>query len=226
MNLRWKALGSASLIAIAVAYNPDDALAAPPVYNWSGFYVGANAGYGWGEGHEGLDFGKFDTQGLVFGVQGGYNMHWQGFVVGFEVDAMLGSVDGGKDLFFKNKSASLRSSMDWAGTARIRAGFPVENFLIYGTGGVAFGEWKTRFRFDNGIDIESFRDTQFHLGWTIGAGIEYGLSKNFSVKAEYLYLDFGKEKYRVGAERTSIDQNLNMIRLGVNYRFAPPPAPP
>lgn len=226
MKLRRVALGSASLLAIAIALNPGAVMAAPPPYTWTGFYAGVNAGYGWDRAHEREEFGSWHNNGGLFGVQAGYNMHMQGFVVGFEADAMIGSLNGHSDVFFAGKSADLRTKMDWAGTARIRAGVPIENFLIYGTGGLAFSQWTTRLRTDDFGLIETTRDRQLHIGWTGGAGVEWAFTPQLSAKVEYLYADYGKETYRLGGEQIKIDHNMSMIRLGLNFRFGAPPPPP
>ena len=224
--MRWSVLGSASSLAIAAALAAGPASAAPPVYNWTGFYVGADAGYGWGQSHESTDFGKWNVNGGVFGVHGGYNHQFQSFVVGFEADAMMGTVKGtSDDIFFAGKTSSMRSKMDWAGTVRVRAGVPIENFLIYGTGGVAFGDWTNRLTISGFGDVDKFKDTKFHVGWTAGVGGEYAFSPQFSARVEYLYMDFGKERYNLGGEPMRVSEHLNLIRFGLTYRFAPPPPP-
>jgi outer membrane immunogenic protein len=85
----------------------------------------------------------------------------------------------------------------------------MNNSLCYGTLGLAYGRGQ--------VDIGSIGESQMHAGWTAGGGLEVGLNRNWSVKAEYLYIDLGSENYAL--TRLGNDPTANLLRFGVNYRF-------
>jgi outer membrane immunogenic protein len=203
-----------SSIALLAALGASEANAAPPVYNWTGFYVGANAGYGWGHGN--FEDEKIKTKGWLGGLQAGYNWQFGGIVVGPEFDIGLSGVHG-KDPFFDDKDIHLHQR--WTGSARLRVGLPVDGIggmnglMFYGTGGLAVSGWRVK------IDDEG-TDNHTHFGWTAGGGIEVPLGSNISGRIEYLYSDYGSKKYFDGGK---FDANQSVVRLGINFRFAPPP---
>ena len=92
---------------------------------------------------------------------------------------------------------------------RGRGGFALNNILFYGTLGLAYGRGH--------VDIGSLGESTFHVGWTVGAGLEVGLLPNWSVKAEYLFIDLASESY--GLTLTNNGLTSNLVRFGVNYRF-------
>jgi outer membrane immunogenic protein len=122
-------------------------------------------------------------------------------VLGLEAD-LQGS--GANDTF-----AAFKFSNPWFGTVRGRAGYAMNNVLFYGTGGFAYGGGR--------VEIGPFTESQTHIGWTVGAGLEVGLTPNWSAKAEYLYIRLQNEPYSL----TGINHGFqsNVFRLGVNYRF-------
>ncbi|MDR6951754.1 outer membrane immunogenic protein [Ancylobacter sp. 3268] len=183
--------------AADLSYPAPAAYAAPvPVFTWTGFYLGANAGYGWGE----ADFSD-DTNGFLGGIQAGYNWQFAGspLVVGIETDIQATNIE------------SPTFSLDYFGTVRARLGWAVDQFLIYGTGGFAYGR--------GNYELAGLSNKQTNTGWTIGAGGEYAFSPNWSVKAEYLYVDLGTETYDTIAGPLDIGTTANILRLGVNYKF-------
>jgi outer membrane immunogenic protein len=99
----------------------------------------------------------------------------------------------------------------WAGTARVRAGYAFDRLMIFGTGGLAWANFKLQD--DNGAVVSNRSTTR--AGWTLGAGAEYAVTQNISVKGEYLYANYGRAT--VGDARPSLADNL--VRVGVNYKF-------
>lgn len=164
-------------------------------YRWAGPYVGANLGYQWGT----LSNSGARPSGVMGGFQGGYNWQFGQFVIGGEADIQLSDAD---DVF-----ANYKFSNPWFGTVRGRGGFALNNILFYGTLGLAYGRGH--------VDIGNVGESNLHAGWTAGAGLEVGLTPNWSVKAEYLYIDLTSESYGL----TSNVLTSNLFRLGVNYRF-------
>lgn len=171
------------------------AYAPAPAFTWTGFYLGANVGYGLGE----ADFSD-DTDGFVGGIQAGYN--WQfanNFVLGIEADLQGTNV------------GSPTYELDYFGTIRARAGFSINQVLLYGTAGFAYGSGT--------YELLGLSNSQTSTGWTVGGGGEYAFDNNWSVKAEYLYVDLGTESYATLAGPLEVGTTSNILRAGVNYRF-------
>ena len=184
----------------------------------------------------------------VFGVQGGYNWRWGMYLFGGEAD-----IDGGgmtnhstethAVTGFVPQTTTATRQLDWLLTLRARAGIIVTDpLMLYLTGGMAFGENK------NGISwvcntcappSSTQTATASHrsdtaLGWTVGAGGEWAINPQFGIKAEYLYVDLGHSNepitYSYGAFGSSLNAKFHnadhIIRVGFNYHFNAPPAPP
>ena len=175
------------------------ALAATPFnpYNWNGAYVGVNLGYQWGK----TTNWPTSPSGLAGGAQLGYNWQSGNFVFGVETDLQASAAD---DTF-----AAYKFSNPMFGTIRGRAGYAMNNVLIYLTGGFAYGLGR--------VDLGAASELQFHGGWTIGGGVEVGLTPNWSAKAEYLYVELGNQNYLLTGVQNGFQANV--FRLGVNYRF-------
>src|SRR5262249_4553056 len=170
---------------------------APLAYSWMGPYFGVNLGGQWGHAtHSGAD-----PWGVNGGAQVGYNWQNDRFVYGVEADLQGSSAD---DMF-----ANFKFSNPWFGTMRGRAGVAFNNILLYGTVGLAFGGGKVEF---NGLT-----ESNTHVGWAAGAGIEVGFTPNWSAKAEYLYVDLSNQSYVLTGTSNGFESSI--FRLGVNYRF-------
>lgn len=167
------------------------------VYNWAGFYAGANLGYEWGK----ITNTSGSPSGVTGGLQAGYNWQNGQFVFGGETDIQFSGAD---DTF-----APYKFSNPWFGTLRGRIGYAFSNILVYATGGLAYGDVKGK--------SGSLTETKTQVGWTLGAGAEVGLAANWSAKVEYLYMDLGSRSYSI----TGADNGLeaSVLRLGVNYHF-------
>ncbi len=132
----------------------------PPVFTWTGFYVGANAGYGWGNVNANGFANVGDLDGFVGGGQIGYNYQMGQFVLGLEADLQ------GADLSSGNNLGLVRVKTDYFGTVRARVGFAIDRFMPYVTGGWAYGNVKTS------IPALAFSNDSSHTGgWTVGGGI-------------------------------------------------------
>jgi outer membrane immunogenic protein len=175
------------------------AFAATPFnpYNWNGAYVGVNLGYQWGKNTN----WPTNPSGLMGGGQIGYNWQSGAFVFGVEADLQASGAD---DTFGAYKFAN-----PWFGTLRGRAGYAMNNVLIYLTGGFAFGGGR--------VNFGGLTETQTHTGWTLGGGVEVGLTPNWSAKAEYLYVELSDQGYVLTGVKNGFQSNV--FRLGVNYRF-------
>lgn len=169
------------------------------MYSWAGPYLGVNLGYQWGK----ITNDPTKPSGISGGIQAGYNWQSGAFVFGGEIDAQMTGAD---DVFAPWKFAN-----PWFGTARLRAGYAFNNFLVYGTAGFAVG----------GLRGENMLQTESHAswGWTAGLGAEYGFAPNWSAKAEYLYVDLANRPFSITGIGTNNGYQFNVLRLGVNYRF-------
>ncbi|NIX78076.1 outer membrane protein [Microvirga terricola] len=202
---------------------PAPVYAAVPAFTWTGFYVGANAGYGWSTGtsrYYDPAFGYVGSSkkgGFVGGGQLGYNYQFGMFVLGAETDIQYASVG--------NKGASYGrayypgNSDGYFGTIRARLGVAFDRALIYGTGGFAYGDVGGNNSYDQLLGYR--RDGGTNGGWTLGAGAEYAVSDNITAKVEGLYVNLDtKSNYALG-ERYSgrRDTEFGVLRAGVNYKF-------
>jgi outer membrane immunogenic protein len=171
--------------------------AAPVAYSWVGPYAGLNLGYQWGS----VTSSPTDPSGIFGGGQLGYNWQSGRVVYGVETDLQLsGADDTGGGVQFENP---------WWGTTRGRLGYTWNAFMFYGTLGVAYGDVKA--------STVGLSETRTQFGWTAGLGVEVGLNRAWSAKAEYLYVDLGDRNY--GITGTNSGLWSNMLRLGVNYHF-------
>jgi outer membrane immunogenic protein len=170
---------------------------APTGYNWMGAYAGVNAGYQWGK----ITNSAVEPDGILGGLQAGYNWQAGQFVIGGEADIQASGAD---DTF-----APYKFSNPWFGTMRARAGWAFSNILLYGTFGLAYGELK-----GENLNLD---ESKTHIGWAGGGGMEVGFTPNWSAKIEYLYMDLSNRSYSI----TGADNGLqtNMLRFGVNYHF-------
>ncbi|HXF88037.1 MAG TPA: outer membrane beta-barrel protein [Xanthobacteraceae bacterium] len=184
-------------------------------YSWNGIYGGLSGGYGWGKTRGNFlpaGFGpSLDLDGGMVGGQIGYNYQIGNWVIGFEIDYQWTEVNGSGSSAGTRAEAEIRSF----GTARGRLGTAWDRFLIFGTGGGAWGR---------GIAvIPGFTsDAANHTGWTVGGGLEFGLTPNLSAKAEYLYVRFNTKDYFVSQGCTvtcELGAGVNVVRAGLNYRF-------
>ena len=215
-----------------------------PVYNWTGFYLGLNAGGSWGRQDNDLvaaatgvvGFANSDhLNGFIGGGQIGYNWQINQWVVGLEAD-FQGSAQkadgsfvlppGGAILVIPGLTANYTDKLDWFGTVRGRIGYAMDRWLPYVTGGWAFGHGTlsgTGTTTPAGTAI-GFNASQNYSGWTIGGGVEYTFMNNWSMKAEYLYIDFGNGSTVAANAAGTLNivsgkMTDNIARLGINYKF-------
>lgn len=183
-----------------------------PAYNWTGFYVGINGGYGWGESNWDGFGSSTDTSGGLIGATAGYNWQTGPMVFGLEADIAWSDIRS----TFTNAicPAGCETRNTWLGTARARLGYAAGNFMPYVTGGAAFGEIQA-----NPAGFAGVSDT--NVGWTVGGGIEAAIAANWTAKLEYLYVDLGSVGCGVTAcgLSTNVDYRTNVLRAGVNLRF-------
>jgi outer membrane immunogenic protein len=190
-----------------------------PVYSWTGFYVGGNVGYGWGNGDTSFSplptaAGFFDLmpttlspkpRGVLGGAQVGYNWQTGVWVWGIEADIQGADINGSAlqtpiiktngVSFGAGSTLTASEKIDWFGTVRGRVGFAAApQVLLYATGGLAYGDVRYTAN-SNFLPVgtqqypANISDTR--IGWTAGGGVEWAFAGPWSAKFEGLYYDLG-----------------------------------
>lgn len=199
-----------------------------PAFTWSGFYVGAQAGYLWGRdktteyltstgAFTGYAWKEKLDSGFA-GLHAGYNQQFGMFVAGVEVDAdRLPKAKGG----FDDPGGIGRVRRSWNFSARGRLGVAFDRVLIYATGGYA----ATRARyvyFNPAVGYgEGFAKTL--SGYTLGAGVEYAITDHLTARLEYRFADYRKTTYVAASAFAGLtgkqEPRDHSVRLGVSYKF-------
>jgi outer membrane immunogenic protein len=222
-------LASGALIAIAAA-SPASAAdlparmpaykapIAPVAFSWTGCYIGAHIGGGFGEkrwSNAGVEFANHNTDGFLGGGQIGCNYQTGQFVFGVEGDASWADLTGSSNDVF-DAGTTEHSKVDFLGTLTGRAGIAYDRALFYVKGGGAWAHDK--FRAEDAFTTITADQTRW--GWTVGAGIEYAFAPNWSAKVEYDFMDFGKKSVTFDFGGVAdIDQQVHAVKVGVNYKF-------
>ena len=195
---------------------------APPVYNWSGFYVGGHVGGGfedskWGDPFDSAVSDTFNGGGFLGGAQIGANAQFNWLVVGLEGDFSWTSLIKGSGT--DSAGDAITTSPQWTSTVTGRIGAAFDRLLVYGKGGVAFADDKSTF---TPVGGPTYTDTFTRTGWTAGAGLEYALSENWTARVEYDYLGFGSKQLNFTPLVTSnADLNVQEVKAGFDYKFGP-----
>ena len=227
------AVSSAALAADLPARTYTKAPMFAPVTNWSGFYGGVNAGYGWGNndvaisdvtplspGASGIanqSFGR-NASGAFGGGQIGYNWQMGSFVTGLETDIQGSGIKSSAtqnlaitDGIASTTIGSSEQKLSWFGTFRGRVGVTVTpDLLLYGTGGLAYGETSdsaTVTRSFPGASTNTWTGpmtSSTRTGWAAGAGVEWMFARGWSAKAEYLHLDLGSSASATAQQVNSV----------------------
>ena len=241
------ALGVAGAHAADLAYEPVPVVVAP-VFNWTGFYIGVHGGIGGGNLDSSFRSPVFTDEAGTFqygsdwsdnafgafgGAQVGYNYQsGPNWVIGAEADIAASGISAKHDanfidiedgVTFDDGSFRSEAKVDWFGTIRGRIGYSWDNLLLYGTGGAAYGNVKVSAQDSEGFNFFSKSDTQW--GWTAGAGFEYGITPNITLKTEYLYVDLGNVDVNNidfapdGFGSATFDAKFHTVKAGLNYKF-------
>jgi outer membrane immunogenic protein len=193
-----------------------------PVFSWTGWYIGGNIGYGWGESTSpgisvtdvgtglasylgvGNVFPSLTPKGVIGGGQLGYD--WQvnpNFVLGLVADFQGADITAsGTNLVtppgLVTSSQSLSEKLDFLGTGRVRVGWAANNWLFYGSGGVAYGSVKSTLDFAApaafgglGSFISGSHD-ETRAGWAAGGGVNYAVTPNWILGVDYIHYDLGR----------------------------------
>ncbi|HXW72040.1 MAG TPA: outer membrane protein [Methylocella sp.] len=256
-------LASVSAIAttgFALAAEPLPPPAAPPpppAFTWTGLYAGLQVGGAWSQDRYYSQFSGApggvpffltnsvtqNLSGVIGGVHLGYNLQWNQWLVGLE-----GSVDGTSQqgtILDGVTGIGDQERAEIQGSIRLRAGFTWDRFLIYATGGAAFTGIHNDYTDTTGLTTRvpgvSEDISRTRSGWTVGGGIAYALTNNWSIRAEYRYSDFGHyDDYPFvnlvtlappllfGGNSLLVQHHLtqNQVEAGITYKFdSQAPAP-
>lgn len=223
-----------------------------PLFSWTGFYVGGQAGYAFGTDRSydllaanGVGLGpptsalpgSFSSSGPLGGGEIGANYQTGNIVLGVEADIDWSRIQGSyidDPSSAPSGQSTVTATADWFGTVRARLGLTQDRWLAFATGGFAYGGTRVGISNYTGTASPYLTDHQTLVGWTAGGGVEYALTNNWTVKAEYLFVDLGGKTFTfsdpantcgcalppsfVVAESKGAAE-FSVLRLGVNYKF-------
>jgi outer membrane immunogenic protein len=240
---------------------PVQSAPASPVYNWTGFYIGGNVGYGWSHRdftntitgtlgaiqNSAINSGNDDGKGWLGGGQIGFNYeflsHW---VAGIEADIDVTDITSSTFACFTalagiTACGTRDTDVKDFGTVRGRLGYAVNNVLVYGTGGWAWGHGTNTTQVTcigpgcpgtSAVPPTSPAPASVDVnpnGWTAGSGVEWAFLPNWTIRAEYLHLQFDgvtEDRSKSGffpglfiSTHVSSNVSIDVVRVGVNYLF-------
>jgi len=206
-------VAAATVSSVAMAGGDIAPVAPAPMDSWSGFYVGAQVGYIWGDADtefDGEETISQDVDGFAGGLYAGYN--WlldNNVLIGVEGDINWVNADDKKS----GDAYEVSFEENWEASLRLRLGMVIDDtWMPYITGGVAWADIDAAY--------EDRRTSETMTGWTIGAGVEYKITENFHAKLEYRYADYGDfSKSWNNFPDTKTDFKSSKVYLGVSYRF-------
>lgn len=193
---------------------------APAAFNWTGPYIGALAGYAWGE-KEWDSFGgapvAHGVAGWLAGLEAGYRFQSGAFVFGVEGDWAWTNATGMSSCAFG--AYDCRTDINWLGTLTGQVGFAAGRFLIYAEAGAAVAN----------EDFTATGPTTYeggltNWGWLVGVGAAVGLADNLYLKAEYNYMNFGTDTVDpftdgIGNAPFDLTQTIHRATVGIGFRF-------
>jgi outer membrane immunogenic protein len=209
-----------------------------PHFDWAGPYLGLNAGWGWTDGSaeyadptdcpDDTIFGtigcavSLDPDGAFVGGQIGWNFIFgNGFMLGIEGDYDFASLsddgDSGSGFF----ATHVDLDVDQLASVRARLGVAMGRWLPFATVGWGWAHAE-RSVFNAFLPGSGGSDSNWHNGWTAGAGLEYAINEHWSLKGEYRYMDLSTENYSVptiGGGGTDVDLNIQTVQFGINRHW-------
>jgi outer membrane immunogenic protein len=234
------ALGVLGLMSPAIGADLPGYTKAPvvvsPMYDWSGFYVGAYGGGGFGNHNlnnangMGAPFANYtinyDSSGAIAGGEVGYNVQSGNIVVGVEADGFWSGIKGSDaNQFFAGNPLAVAidtTKLKDGASFRARGGIAVDRLLLFFDGGWALG-YLDHTNFVPGVGTDQF--TNHRSGLAAGGGIAYAITNNILGKLEYRYYDFGRfvrNAPTTGVLPYTIDNTYSVVTLGIDYKFGGP----
>jgi outer membrane immunogenic protein len=215
-----------------------------PRYDWTGLHFGGHVGGGWLSNPNSMQASNFPVftadqsfqpaaSGALGGVQLGYD--WQlasPWVVGVEGDFTWTGIKGSETVQVPSIGTvfgTMGRDVHWLATLRGRLGYSVDRWLVYATGGLAYGRIGYDAVTTTPGPVWTGTHTATKTGWSVGGGVEYGLPGTaWLLRAEYLYYDFGSETFQTGLTwgggietyRYDWDRTrIHTMRIGLSYKF-------
>jgi outer membrane immunogenic protein len=248
-------LAGSAIVAISgmaqAADMPLKAAAAPVgLYDWSGIYLGGVVGGAWGtDDLSAPGLGVVGTllnvpvvqtnnsSGFIGGVEVGSRYQFGKLVVGWEGDVTWGQLNNTTTNSFGPFFApgaftnSVSTNVNWTGTGAATVGIAHNNLLLYGKAGAAVESVK----YTDNLSVAGFPvfsgtgSDSNRVGWTVGTGIEWALWNNWSVKAEYDYIDFGNRNVAINGSALGLgisqgiqdNSHVNQFKAGLNWHIMP-----
>jgi outer membrane immunogenic protein len=240
------AIGTVAASAADLApapYQKAPVVVPPPVFSWTGFYVGANIGGAWANNNWtdtlfGTNFNNGNNGAFIGGGQIGGNYQIGQFVIGgeWDFDWAANNNNGGNGVLIPalGNTYLLTNNDRWITTVAARFGWAIDHWLLYGKAGggwVGTNNWNlTNVTTGVALGCGNFVTNCSNSigGWLVGAGFEYAFTNNWTVKVEYDYLGLGNRTINIPATApdaiagdtfTSNNNNVQMVKVGVNYLF-------
>lgn len=193
-------------------------------YNWSGLYGGlflGGASEGWtvdfyrnnNHGHADIN-----STGLAYGGWIGYNMMLdRNFVVGIETDLGKANAEQMNNIFDNDTSYS---SIGTFGSVRGRFGYAIDHLMLYATAGLAYASITNDIQKGRNAGEQIVWDNQWQTGYAVGAGLEYAITSNILVRAEYIYSNYGTTSlYNADGNLAEMTNDMHLVRAGLSYKF-------
>lgn len=194
---------------------PDDF--APPLRRpldlerWTGFYLGGALGYGFGDGRTDGNIGNlsFDQSGALGTILAGYNWQLGSAVLGLEADIGTGGLSSSTPALL----GTLKTELNAMGSFRARAGvLMTPALMLYATGGLAWANMDIGYA---GLEHKS----NTFIGYQIGAGSELMISRNVTLRLEYIYTDLQRETLTHSGQANAFDPDFHTVRAGISLKF-------
>jgi outer membrane immunogenic protein len=242
--------GVVALAGTTCAAEPPSVLPPPPVFTWTGIYIGGQIGYARGTDAANAALNlpiwprfftkgySLNPQGVIGGAHIGYNLQINQWVLGLEGTVEGTSLSGGTSTLARTPARgpfgtlAARTREDVQGSIRARAGFAWDRVLIYATGGAAFTGISDDYSAALPAAVPapiflSLSKSQTRAGWTVGGGLEYAITNNWQVRAEYRYSDFGRYTDSFASVvlpavfQSTSGHHLteNQVQAGFSYKF-------
>jgi outer membrane immunogenic protein len=234
---KWMLMAAIIAATGPTSANAGDVPFSIPTFDFNGFYLGVDVGQDWSKStwantEINNEAFAYNPSGARFGGHVGYNLvlgnNW---MLGLEADIAVGNIKSSEVPLldtatnFRNLTYFGNSNVNMEGSGRVRLGYVADRFMPYVTGGLAFADYEygwTRSPFPN-----SYATNQKMLGWAAGAGLEYSVSDQISIRAQYLHFDFGTFNYPAftddqgnsGYAPYKLNLSSNAVTLGMSIKF-------
>ncbi len=215
-------LAGVSSLAMAASANAADLIIEEPMMpgiveaaggDWEGVYLGVFGGYTWGTFSDetsefDIEDDEINVDGFHLGVTAGANFYLtDGIVAGIVGDIAWSNQTGTEDYF---DDEVIEATINWFGSVRGKLGFDAGSFMPYVTAGLGFA--------NGSIAWEDEGDSQTHIGWTAGIGVDIAATEDMSINLEYRYADYGSKEYDI-VDPTEVGLTDHIFSVGLNWKF-------